>query len=456
MTPIHVHEQRGRYAACAEARQGLLLALRVARRRINITRLLVNASAAAAVCLSSSIVSADVLLDWNTIMTTTVNDQPPPVQNRFAAITQLAVFEAANAATGEYGPYLSTTRATPGASAEAAVVAAAHTVLRSYFPGNAVPLDTARVTSLAAIPDGPPKAAGIALGEAVAAAMIAARANDGSESSEFHLPSSSTPGEWQLTPGCPPQGGVFVHFSKVTPFGIRSADQFRQDPPPALTSRRYTRDYKEVKAIGAKGSSERTQEQANVARFYAVVSDAPLWNAIARQVAAVKRKSLLENARAFALLNMALSDGGVAVLETKYHYNFWRPETAIRAGASDGNARTDPDASFEPFIETPCFPSYPSGHATTSYAARVVIERAYGRGPHAIVLSIPQMPGVAFEYTRLKQITNDIDDARVFGGIHFRFDQEEAAEQGRRLGAYVFTHTLRRVRGRHRIEEQGG
>ncbi|MGH8531225.1 MAG: vanadium-dependent haloperoxidase [Gammaproteobacteria bacterium] len=396
-----------------------------------------------------------MLFDWNTIMTTTVNGQPPPVQNRFAAITQLAVFEAVNAVTGDYKPYLTTIKATPDASAEAAVVAAAHAVLTNYFPDNAASLDAARARSLAAISEGPSKSAGIAVGEAAAAAIIAARANDGSEMPEFHLPSSSRPGEWQLTPGCPPEGGIFVHFRNVTPFGIRSADQFRSDPPPALTSRRYTRDYKEVKAVGALDSTARPQERADVAQFYAVFSDAPLWNTIARQVAAARGKSLSQNARAFALLNMALSDGGVAVLETKYYYNFWRPETAIRDGDRDRNPATDSDISFAPFIVAPCFPSYPSGHATTSYAAREIVERVYGRGPHSITLLVPDVPGVTLKYTRLKDITDDIDDARVYGGIHFRFDQDEAAEQGRRLGAYVYEHNLRRARGSKCDEERG-
>ncbi|MGH8613932.1 MAG: vanadium-dependent haloperoxidase, partial [Gammaproteobacteria bacterium] len=246
-----------------------------------------------------------------------------------------------------------------------------------------------------------------------------------------------------------------VHFRNVTPFGIRSADQFRSDPPPALTSRRYTRDYKEVKAVGALDSTARPQDRADVAQFYAVFSDAPLWNTIARQVAAARGKSLSKNARAFALLNMALSDGGVAVLETKYYYNFWRPETAIRDGDRDRNPATDPDPSFAPFVVAPCFPSYPSGHATTSYAAREVIERVYGRGPHSITLLVPDVPGVTLKYTRLRDITDDIDDARVYGGIHFRFDQEEAAEQGRRLGAYVYEHNLGLARGSNCDEERG-
>jgi hypothetical protein len=393
--------------------------------------------------LGVSVAKADVLLEWNEIMTTAVGDQPPPDQNRVAAITQLAVFEAVNAVAGDFEPYLSPVTAAHGASLEAGVVSAAHAALTHYFPDQASILDAARVRSLATIPDSPARDAGIAAGQAAAAGMIAARSNDGSEVPEFHLPPSSRPGEWQLTPDCPPEGGVFLHFRKVTPFGIRHARQFRSAPPPRLGSRRYTEDYNEVKRVGGAESMERSPAQATVAEFYAVFSDAPLWNAVARQIASARRKSLVENARAFALLNMALSDAGVAVLETKYHYNFWRPETAIQNGDADRNRRTDTDPSFAPFIVAPCFPSYPSGHATTSYAAREIIERIYGRGPHRITLS---RPDVTLNYARLEDITRDIDDARVYSGIHFRFDQEEAAEQGRRLGEYVYKHKLRRAR----------
>lgn len=214
-----------------------------------------------------------------------------------------------------------------------------------------------------------------------------------------------------------------------------------------MTGRRYARDYDEVKRVGAGDSTERPPDRANAVRVYAAVGDAVLWNSVARQLAAARRRSLVENARAFALLNMALHDAGVAVIDTKYHYRVWRPETAIVAGATDGNDATDPDATFAPFIPAPCFPSYPSGHASTSYAAREILERLYGRHGHAIVVATPAVPDVRLEYTRLRDITSDIDDARVYGGIHFRFDQEGGAEQGRGVGAYVYRHSLRPARG---------
>jgi hypothetical protein len=386
--------------------------------------------------------AADVVLDWNAVLLATAGGQNPFAQGRVAAITHLAVFEAVNAVTGEYTPYLGTLGRWPDASAEAAAVAAAHRVLTNYFPGSAPGLDAARAASLATIPDGNAKAQGIALGEAAGAAMIALRANDGSAPPQFHLPSSADPGEWQLTRSCPPAGGVFLHWRNVTPFGIQSSDQFRSDPPPALSSAKYANDYREVMEVGALDSSVRPTDRADVARFYAVVSAVGAWNPALSQAIGARALPLSATARAFALLNMAISDGLVAVMDTKYHYNFWRPETAIPRGAEDNNARTTPDPGFAPFVTTPCFPSYPSGHAAASYAARSIAERLLGEDGHAIVLFTPAVPNVTLHYSSFEAITTDIDDARVYGGIHFRFDQRVGARQGRAIGAYIYQTAL--------------
>jgi hypothetical protein len=166
---------------------------------------------------------------------------------------------------------------------------------------------------------------------------------------------------------------------------------------------------------------------------------------VARQLARASRQTLLENARTFALMNLALHDLTVALVETKYHYHSWRPETAIIGGATDGNDRTHPDASYVPLVPAPCHPSYPSGHAATSGAAREVLERIFGARGHRIVVTQPAMPGVELEYSSLEEITDDIDDARVYGGIHFRFDQKGGAEQGRNVGAHVWRHAFERA-----------
>jgi hypothetical protein len=398
--------------------------------------------AAAAVLLTAASTKADVVLDWNAIMQATVGTQPPFPQARLAAITQLAVFEAVNAITHDYKPYLGTITAPSNASAAAAAIAAAHATLKNYFAASGPTLDAAFASSLAAIPDSPAKTAGISVGEAAAAAMIAARANDGSAPPAFSVPAPSNPGVWQLTPSCTAAGGTFFHWQNVTPFGIRSASQFRLDPPPALTSDRYARAFKEVKEVGGINSTERPPDRATVAQFYAAVTPVGIFNAAARQISVVRGRSLSENAHDLALINVAISDGAIATFDAKYHYNFWRPETAIHDAVADGNDKTTPDAAFEPFIVTPCFPGYPSAHATLTNAAREVAEHIYGFGPFSITLV---NGAITLHYTTFSQIAADVDDARVYGGIHFRTDQDAGRRLGRRVGRYVSKHNLRRA-----------
>jgi hypothetical protein len=395
---------------------------------------------------------ADVVLDWNAIAVTTVQGQSPFAQARFMAITQLAVFEAVNAITRDYKPYLGTVVPPAGASADAAAIAAAYNVLKTYFP-LAPDLDPAYAASLAVIPNGSAKSGGIATGQAAAAQMIVLRLNDGSSPPQFYAPASIDPGVWQLTPGCPAAGGVGFQWQHITPFGVPSVPgnhgwiaPFAPGPPPALTSERYARDYNELKRVGSVSSdlTERPQDRADVARFYAAASPSFVFNLAARQVAAAEGSSLSENARALALLNMATNDSLVASFWTKYHYNLWRPETAIFEGHLDGNAGTDPDPTYVPYVLTPCFPSYPSNHGSASNSAAEVLRRVYGAGGHAITMSIPAVPGVTLHYTRFSQITDDISDARIYGGIHFRFDQEAGADLGRDIGRYVYKHNLRR------------
>jgi hypothetical protein len=189
-------------------------------------------------------------------------------------------------------------------------------------------------------------------------------------------------------------------------------------------------------------STLRPQDRADVATFYAAVSPVGIWNPIARQLAVAAGDSPSENARALALLNMALSDAAVATFDSKYLYNFWRPETAIAMGDADGNEKTEADPAFKPFITTPCFPGYPSAHATLSGAAREVLEQIYTPRRRSLILSHPAVPGIVLSYQKLKEITDDIDDARVYGGIHFRFEQEQGADLGRRVGQYVIRNTI--------------
>jgi PAP2 superfamily len=399
--------------------------------------------------LNSTAVRADVVLDWNEIAVNTAiaNGQSPFAQARYAAIVQLAVFEAVNAIKGDYQPYLGTITAPPEASAEAAAIQAAYRVLSTYFPASAATLDAALAISLGSIPNGQPKNDGITTGDAAALAMIALRTNDGSSPAQFKIPGPLVPGEWQATPSCPIVNGIavgaFFHWQNVTPFGISKANDFLLGPPPALTSNSYAKAYNEVMTVGSIDSTERPQDRANVVLFYAASSPTLVLNQAARQVAQEQGHSLSENARALALVNMAANDSLVASFFNKYHYNFWRPETAIHAGDTDGNPKTNADPGFAPFIVTPCFPSYPSNHGSGSSAGVEVLSRLYGAAGHAITLTNATVPDIVLQYSSFRQITDDVSDARVYGGIHFRTDQVAGAQLGRAIGTAVFKNNLR-------------
>src|ERR1700720_262331 len=401
------------------------------------------------VWFGSAAARADAVLDWNVIAVNTAvaNHQNPFAQARYAAIVQLAVFEAVNSITGEYKPYLGTITAPPGASAEAAAIEAAYHVLSTYFPASSSALLAARTNSLAHIRDGQAKSDGIAIGDAVASAVIALRANDGSSPPQFKVPGPAVPGEWQATPSCPIVNGVAVgiafQWQNVTPFGIPSASDFLLDPPPALASNQYAKAYNEVMTVGSIDSTERPQDRSDVALFYAASSPTLVFNQAVQQVAQEQGRSLSENARALAIMNMATHDSLVASFLNKYHYNFWRPETAIHAGDTDGNPKTDPDPSFVPFVTTPCFPSYPSNHGSAANGAAETLKRIYGEGGHSITLSNPAVPDIVLQYTTFKQITDDISDARVYGGIHFRTDQVAGERLGKAVGKAVYRNNLR-------------
>ncbi len=402
-----------------------------------------------AALLVSTAAKADAVLDWNVIAVNTAiaNGQNPFAQARSVAIVQLAVFESVNAITGEYHPYLGTIVAPPGASPDAAAIQAAYRVLSTYFPASASTLDADLASSMAAIADGQAKTDGIATGEAAALAMIALRANDGSSPPQFKTPGPPVPGEWQGTPSCPIVNGVAVgiafQWQNVTPFGIPSAADFLLDPPPALTSNQYAKAYNEVMTVGSIDSTERPPDRADVALFFAASSPTLAFNQAAQQVAQQQGGSLSDNARSLAVVNMAMNDSLVASFFNKYYYNFWRPETAIHAGDTDGNRKTNPDPNFVPFVTTPCFPSYPSNHGSAGNGAAEVLRRIYGEGGHTITLSNPVVPDIVLQYSTFKQITDDISDARVYGGIHFRTDQVAGEHLGKDIGKAVNKNNLR-------------
>jgi hypothetical protein len=409
------------------------------------------------VCLvfAPAVARADVVLDWNKIAARTVGGQNPFNQARLMAITHLAVFEAVNAVTGEYESYLADPAAAPAVtSADAAAIAAAYKVLKNYFPADTT-IDTDRTNSLAAIPDGLAKTNGIIVGEAAADALILLRADDGSSPAAFFVPSSTLPGDWVLTVGCPAGGGVLYQWKDVTPFGIESPADFLLPGPPSLTSNHYAKDYLEVKTVGANSSVDRPADRTEVARLYAASSPSFALSMVARQLSAAKGLSLADNARAFALVMMGINDSLISSFYNKYYYTFWRPETAIPGGAADRNGKTDADATYVPFIATPCFPSYPSNHASGTNGGLEMLRRLFGAAGHDITFTnnvpvLGSLPATTItkHYTQLKQIADDVDDARVYGGIHFRFDQVDGNVLGRAVATEIYKNNLRPVHGR--------
>jgi hypothetical protein len=393
----------------------------------------------------------DMVLKWNAIAATTANATSPFNAARLMSIVQLSVFEAVNAITGDYEPYLQpATAAAEGASVDAAVVVAAHRALTNYFPAATLVLNAARDLDLGAIPNGPAKDDGMAAGLAAANAMIALRAADGSAPLTTLVPSSTLAGDYQLTTGC--AAGMFYNWQNVTPFGIQDATAFLLTPPPSLGSQQYTKDYYEVMTVGSSSSTDRPADRVDVARLYAASSPSFVLSMATRQIATAKGLSPSENARALALIMMGISDSLVASFYNKYHYNFWRPETGIRNGGLDGNGKTAGDPGFATFIPTPCFPSYPSNHASGTGGGLEVMRRLFGAAGHDItitnnVLALGSLPAatITLHYSQLKAIANDVDDARVYGGIHWRFDQDGGNVLGRAVATAVVKNNLRPV-----------
>ena len=411
----------------------------------------------------SLVTSDEVVLQWHEIAYLRLGTGGPPhPQARIMATVQLAVFEAVNAITGKYQPYLGTVSAPAGASPEAAAIVAAHDTLVGLFPAQAGLLDGLRDTSLGDIDDGQAKDDGKAVGAQAAVAMLAERnvntatgqMDDGFFPTIFYTPESTDPYQWQPTPGpCSNSGnrGVLMSIANVKPFGIETASQFRADPPPALGSGVYAQDLNEVQRVGAANASleDRPAGRTDVARLFALTNVGNN-NSLAQQIAKTRHDEITKTARTLAILNMALNDALVSVMETKYFYKTWRPVTAIPRAAEDGNKWTTP-GTFTPLIGTPCFPSYPSAHGSATSATITVLERAYGRFGHSVTVTHPNAlrPGeiipIAITYSDLRDIVSDVSDARVYGGIHFRFDQDAGERQGHDVGQYVYNNLLQKA-----------
>jgi hypothetical protein len=413
-----------------------------------------NALGILAVCawplLNPCAARADVVLDWNVVALRTTAAAPfnPPLESRNVAIVHAAMFDAVNAIVREFHPYAIRIHPPDGASPEAAAAAAAHFALVQLYPGQRGALDAAYAGSLALIPDGPRKANGITAGETVAARILTLRASDGAAAAVAAEYTPGTgPGFWIPTPP------AFLRaldpgWGCVRPFLMEDESQFRPGPPPALTSRRYTRDFVEIKEIGSSTSTARTEAQTALARFW-IATGPQNWNPAARQAAVAGQLTVSQSARAFALLNLAGADAFIASWDAKFTYSQWRPVTAIRAADTDGNPETVEDPSWTPLLGTPPFPDYIAGHTTYAGAAEKILEHLFGRHPDVtITLTSPTAPGVIKTYETFRAIADDVVDARVWGGIHWRTSSERGRAVGAEIGRYAAHHFLTPIRGR--------
>jgi hypothetical protein len=375
---------------------------------------------------------ADIVTDANAKAADVVSRIPaPPITVRAMAIVQVSVFEAVNAITGRYPPQRAKLAAAPGASVDAAVASATRTALVKLMPALQQVIDGDYQALLKAVPDGPAKTAGIALGEQAANAIVTMCADDGALSPDVYRPHAA-PGVYvpTVTPATP-------HWGKRRPWVMPRGDHFRPGPPPALTSAAWARDYNEIKAVGGRNSSTRTAEQTAIAKFWEATAPVVYWP-VARSVAAMPVRDVTDNARLFALAAMAMDDALIAVFDAKYAYNLWRPVTAIRNGDLDGNDATERDAGWTPFISTPMHPEYPCAHCIVSSSLGAVLAAEIGAGPAPTLSSTSSTAdGAVRTWTTVDDFVKEVAVARIYDGVHYRYSTEVGSAMGKKIGELV-------------------
>jgi hypothetical protein len=390
-----------------------------------------------------SAAQADVVTDWNTTAAGIVAAAklPPHPSYRTMAIVQAAVFEAVNAITRRYPVERVELDTGRGASVEAAVAAANRTALTQLVPTQRAAIDGAYQAALSTIPAGRAKTAGLALGDKAAAAILAMRADDGATLPENYRP-HTTPGVY-----VPTAIPAFPQWPQRKPWVMASADQFRPGPPPSLTSEQWARDYNEIKAIGAKSSTERSAEQTVIARFWEATTPT-IYFPVVRSVANAPGRDRTQNARLLATAGVAMDDALIAVMDAKYHYQFWRPITAIRNGDQDGSDLTERDASWTPLIDTPMHPEYPCAHCIISGAVGAVLRAEVGTGPMpTLTTTSPTANGAARSWTTIEYFVQEVANARIYDGVHYRTSTEVGTDMGRKIGELAFASS--RGRGQH-------
>ena len=380
------------------------------------------------------------IVAWNaeSLAVTLAEPPNPPAEGRSIAIESAAVYDAVTSIIPRFAPYAIRLTVSRPASVAAAADSAAYSTMSALYPDQQVTLDAFETTQLAAIPDGPAKAHGQAVGSAAAAAILALRANDHSGDTVPYTPGTA-PGDWQPTPPAF-KAALEPGWGNVTPFVLRAGNQYRPGPPPALTSAAYTADFNEVKAIGSAASTTRSPDQTTIAQLW-TVPGTQLWNQAIQQIAPARQLGPAVTARDFAMLGLAGADAFIAAWDTKYTYNQWRPITAIQHADTDANPATTADPTWTPLLTTPNFPDYVCGHATYGGTAETVLTTLLGTHPGSFTFT-NHANGLSWTYTSFPQAATQVVNARVWGGIHFRTSCTTGRTLGDKIGAYALTHIL--------------
>jgi len=398
-------------------------------------------SRALALMLFAALVSAaqaDVIMDWNARADAIAADKRVlgPVHGRTLAMMHVAMFEAVNAIERRYVPYRLKLVADRKTSGETAAAVAGHDVLVALYPDQQSGLDALLAETLKRVGEGSEKERGIILGRKAAADILALRSADGSEVPETYRPVTQ-PGVY-----VPTALPVSSTVSGYTPWVMSSAGQFRPAPPPALTSETWTRDLNEIREIGGLASKTRTGEQTDIGKFW-FLTGARTFNPIVQQVAQHQKMNLLDCARLYALASMAGEDAYIAVFDAKYTFNFWRPVTAVRNADQTGNPATPRDPTWLPLGDTPMHPEYPCAHCITSAAVAAVLRGVVGEDIGEIALTSPTAPGVVRKWTRLDDYRDEVSNARIWAGFHYRFSAEVGKDMGKKIGELTVATQLR-------------
>lgn len=383
--------------------------------------------------------AADVVTDWNRTATAAMSAAGTGLNpsSRNLAMLHVAMSDAVNAVQKKYASYVPGGTPTTGASAEAAAAAAARGILLNQLPGQKALIEQAFEASIKAIPEGAARTDGVAIGEKCAASVIADRATDATSTPDTYRP-ITTPGAW-----IPTVPAVFAMYAQARPWVLKSADQLRPPPPPDLKSALYARDYNETKEMGGTKSSKRTPERTEAVKFW-TAANLGFWQGIAAQLADARKLPLAENARLFALLNMGIANTFIIDWDAKFTYNFWRPVTAIRNGDLDGNDATERDAGWTSLNANPMYPEYPSQAAIIAGVSMGVLEAVVGANPSTpVVVTDVANAKLQRRFANVQHLVEEIQNVRVWGGIHFRTSLDVGYDMGRKIAVILVDNALK-------------